>query len=81
MKELLMGLTGTFTWSFGQEFLIETEIGNFTWNDPDYGGDNTIKKFDGDYKDWVGFVGIPYGRDKGIKFISSYCGDAWEFVE
>ena len=79
MKDKLMSVAGHFIWSFGCEFFIETEIGNFVWSDPDYNGDNTIRPFNGNYHEWCNSVGIPYGRDKGVEFISSYCGDSWEY--
>lgn len=81
MKGQLLQMFGSFTYSFGQQFFIETEIGNFVWNDPDYGGDNTIREFAGGYADWCNHQNIPYGRDKGVKSISGYCGEDWEFVE
>lgn len=81
MKEKLLGMYGSFTYSFGFQFFIETEIGNFVWNDPDYQGDNTIRPFNGTYKDWCNHQNIPYGRDKGTKSIAGYCGDSWEYVE
>lgn len=79
MKEQLLNMVGQFTWSFGKEFFIETELGNFVWNDPHYGGDNTITQFNGSYADWLTFENIPFGRDKGAKLISSYCGYYWTF--
>ncbi len=79
-KDQLLAVPGNFTWSFGQEFFIETSLGNYVWNDPDYGGDNTMKRFEGEYSDWIEEAGIPYGRDKGVKFISTYCGDTWSLV-
>lgn len=64
---------GRFTWDFGNRFLIETDEGNFVWSDPDYGGDNTIKPYYGDTRNFTseGFC----GRDKGYHIISMYCGD------
>jgi len=72
----------TFTYSFGNTFLLETRHGNFVWSDPEYlGGDNTIKPFDGSYKEWCDLEGIPYGRCKGEHTIRSYCGENVKFVE
>ena len=67
---------GTFTWNFGQEFFIETAEGNYIWNDPDYSGDNTIRKFNGTYDEWCKKTNIPYGRDKGVHRIGDYCEGA-----
>ncbi len=65
-----------FTWSFGKEFFIViNNKENYIWNDPEYGGDNTIKKFDGTYNEWCWKIGIPYGRDKGDHIIKNYCGE------
>lgn len=72
-KEDLGNLVGHFTWSFGQEFFIETEQGNFVWSDPDYNG--TIRTFKGNYHTWVKQINIPYGRNKGHHIIKQYCGD------
>ena len=66
--------TAEFTWSFGSHFLLQTNKGNFVWSDPEYGGDNTIKPFDGGYKEWCQDEHIDFGRSKGIHFIVSYCG-------
>lgn len=63
-----------FTWDFGSWFFLETDKGNFQWNDPEYGGTNTITKFDGTYQDWIKSCHIPYGRGKGKHVIRDYCG-------
>lgn len=63
------------TWLFCSYFLLETSSGNFIWNDPDYGGDNTIRQFYGDYKAACKYAGTPFGRDKGHHVIRVYCGD------
>lgn len=73
LKEKIGPLVGTFTWSFGELFFIETEAGNFVWSDPEYGGDNTIVPFKGDYNKWAREMSIPFGRDKGKHIISEYC--------
>jgi len=65
-----------FGWSFGHEFFLEAESkGNYIWSDPDYGGDNTIVRFNGDLKAYCRSRGIPYVRDKGVHNIRNYCGD------
>lgn len=66
----------SFTWSYGVQFLLETNKGYFVWNDPRYGGDNTIRRFLGNYEDWIRYQHIPYGRDKGKHLIKFYCPDA-----
>jgi len=72
-KEQLLELIGDFTWDFGSHFFIETDEGNFSWHDPDYGGDNTIERVDMCLRDWLGDV--PYGRAKGRHRIGGYCGE------
>lgn len=70
--------TCEFTWNFGSKFLLEPKDMNiaeeyFVWADPDYGGDNTIKPFQGNPQDFTepGFC----GRYKGIHTIRGYCGE------
>lgn len=63
---------GDFTWDFGMNFFVETEHGNYIWSDPDYRGDNTLKKYDGTHKDYFGRL---WGRGKGQHIIADYCGD------
>jgi hypothetical protein len=67
-------LIGEFIWNFGSEFFIETDYGNFIWSDPDYGGDNTIRKYRGSFSKYIkgGF-----GRDKGRHKIFDFCGDGF----
>lgn len=73
--------TGSFTWNYGNEFLIETKDGNYTWSDPSYhGGTNEIKRYTGDYKKWCEDNNIPFGRDKGSHMIKTYCGDKVTFI-
>lgn len=79
-KEQLMGTIGTFTWMWGMEFFIETNIGNFIWKDPEYQGDNTIRRYTGSYKDYLKESHIDFGRDKGKHMISDYCGDQFTLV-
>lgn len=74
-KKSLLNLEGHFSWNFGNKFFIETEMGNFVWSDPDYfGGDNSIKFFDGNLDDFCKQEHIGYTRDKGIHTIKKYCG-------
>jgi hypothetical protein len=72
LKEKLLNSTASFTWSFGQSFFVETPYGNFIWKDPDYGGDNTFTQFLGNYKDWIKFESIHFGRDKGKHLVKNY---------
>jgi len=70
----------SFCWSFGMEFFLETSKGNFVWKDPDYGGDNTIISFIGDYETYIRKRKLPYCRDKGLHVIRDYCGDKARIV-
>jgi hypothetical protein len=72
-----------FTWNFGSLFLLEPKIMNisgshFVWSDPDYGGDNTIKPYHGNPRDFTepGFS----GRFKGTHTIRKYCGEDVAFI-
>ncbi len=71
---LSLDTIGDFTWDFCCYFFIETSEGNLEWSDPDYGGDNSIKRLNCSYKDWVEAKGIPFGRCKGRHTIGGYCG-------
>lgn len=73
--------SGSFTWNYGNEFLIETADGNYIWSDPSYhGGTNTIRKYSGDYKEWCADNNIPFGRCKGTHIVRNYCGDKVTFI-
>lgn len=71
----LIDIIASFTWSFEDEFFLETHRGNYVWSDPEYpGGNNEIRPFDGNYDKWCEQSGIPYGRCKGTHVIRDYCG-------
>lgn len=74
MNKELSETEGNFTWGWGCEYFIETEVlGNFEWSNPEYpGGTGEIKVFNGNYADWVEEMGIPYGRDKGTHKIGTF---------
>jgi hypothetical protein len=74
-KESLCDLVGDFSWDYGCTFFIETEKGNFVWSDPEYGGNNEIKAFDGSFKCALRKWHLPCMRDKGTHRIKDYCGD------
>lgn len=75
IKSQLLQIMGDFTWYWGQDWFIETEIGNFHWKDPDYGsGDNIMTKFDGNIQAFRKFLNVDFGRDKGRHDIERYCG-------
>ena len=66
----------SFCWGFDEFFFLETDKGNYVWSDPEYSGDNTIRKFNGTYEKWCKSQSIPFARDKGQHIIRNYCGDA-----
>ena len=51
----ISSLFGSFTWAFNslEKVLIETDEGNFLWKDPEFGGNNSLRKFTGSYNDFV----------------------------
>lgn len=68
-----------FSWSFGKIFFLEISEGLFEWSDPDYGGDNVIRKsswssLEERYEKTECFV-----RSKGTHIIESYCGPNVKF--
>lgn len=81
-KEKLLSMIGEFTYCWGCDFFIETSEGNFHWKDPDYNGNNTIRKFNGSLSDFLAqFTGMDFGRDKGTHLIASFCGEDFTFIE
>jgi len=73
--------TADFAWSYGQTFFVETKCnGNFVWSDPDYDGDNTLTKFNGNYGDWIKQIGIPFARCKGKHVVKHYCGEEVKII-
>ncbi len=77
----ILDLTGNFVWSFGKEFHIATDKGNYEWSCPDYpGGDDTLKPC-GSYGEWLDKIGIEFGRCKGRHVIKDYCGESVVLIE
>lgn len=74
-KEDILNLIGDFSWNYYSRFFIETENGNFVWNDPDYSGDNTLTRTKLNHIQWCKSEGIPYSRSKGMHIIRDYCGE------
>lgn len=78
----IKNLVGDFTFSYRHLFFIKTDSGNFEWSNPEYpDGDNTIKAFNGGYKEWYEHIGIPSGRSKGKHVIKDYCGEDVKFLD
>jgi len=74
---LTLDSVASFTWGFGHEFFLETEHGNYIWSDPNYGGNNTIRKTQLSYSTWA----APFwGRDKGKHVVREYCGENVQIV-
>jgi len=74
-KEKLSKMVGEFIYCWGNDFFIKTSEGNFVWKDPDYGGDGTIKSYNGNLSKFLKEIGVDFGRSKGTKFIGDYCGN------
>lgn len=79
-KETLLLTFGDFSWDFGMKYFIETSQGNFIWSDPDYGGDNSIKSFNGSLNDFMSQNNLILVRDKGKHLIVNYCGSNFKFI-
>ncbi len=77
MEKLTCEDVAHFTYCWGHNFFLQTSKGNYHWKDPDYPhGDNTIRKFNGTYKQFCQKIGVAFGRDKGQHCIKDYCPDA-----
>lgn len=63
----------TVTWDYKGQYLFETDVGNFIWNDPFHGGDGVIRPFHGSYKDWLHYKNLPHGRYKGEHMVDEFC--------
>ena len=78
----IKNLRGQFGWTFGKEFFIETKTkGNFIWSDPDYYGDNTMKRTKMTLGQFCKSRGIPYVRDKGHHSLLGYCGEGVKVLD
>lgn len=80
MKEQLMNKAGDFTWDFGQNFFIETPIGNCVWSDPDYYGDSTICSFNGTIQNYFG-EDFDFSDKEFIDDFTSIVKDNWNKEE
>ena len=78
--DINLDAVGNFTWLWGQYFFIETNHNNYVWSDPEYGGDDTIRPYDGSLEKFCNELNIPLGRDKGRHVIRDYCGDDVQIV-
>lgn len=81
MNKLTLDTVASFTWMWGPEFFLETDVGNYIWSDPEYNGDNTIRPYAGSYQSYLREIGMGCGRDKGKHFIRDYCGDQVKIEE
>lgn len=79
-----------FSWTFGHHFLLATlDKELYVWSDPDYGGDNTIRKLDikkypSSTDEWTRLYkkhfGTPFVRCKGRHTVKGYCGENVVFI-
>ena len=63
----------TVTWNYKGQYLLESDAGNFIWNDPFAGGDGVIRPYNGTYNDWIAFHKIPHARYKGEHMVDEFC--------
>jgi hypothetical protein len=73
-----------FTWMWGEENHLDVKgVGEFIYSDPDYGGDNTIRRASPEKT--ISFLKKgptqPWGRDKGLHTILSYCGESVKILD
>lgn len=74
LEDYFLNTVADFSWAWNDKFFLETPYGNYVWSDPDYNGDNTIRRFNGTRKMFLDEQKIPYVRDKGMHVIKDYCG-------
>lgn len=72
-KEISL-LKGSFYWCFGFDYFITTDNGNFIWQDPQFGGDNSFILFNGNIEDYKRHKKISSFRWEGIFSVDDRCG-------
>lgn len=78
--QVILDSVGDFTWGFGSQFFITCKHGNFIYSDPDYNGDNTIRRTRHTLQSWMDQVVDGYGRDKGEHVIRNYVNPNVRFI-
>ena len=76
MPNSVLNSIADFTWMWNDIFFLETSEGNYLWSDPDYGGDNKIRRYHGTHKDLLKHIGHDFSRAKGRHTIKEYCPGA-----
>ena len=79
--ETLLNCVGEFSWAWNYKFFIETQYGNYVWYDPDYNGDNTIRRFNGGLEKFTKEEQVGFVRDKGRHVLKDYIGTDVTAVE
>lgn len=65
---------GEITWFKGFVFFIETEdAGNYVWNDPALGGDNTMTPYSGSRTDFKHSKGMTTFKHEGVFPLGKKC--------
>jgi hypothetical protein len=86
-KKQFLNAVGEFTWYFSAVWTIQ--IGNdiYIWSDWIYHGSNKVEKYKGktpttsaEWEEFSIMMGVPYGRDKGVKQIGTMVPDTCVFV-
>lgn len=80
-KSEVKEVVGEFLWSFGASWFIESKMGNFIWDDPDHGGNNTVRETLIPYLVWLDGEHIEFARSKGLHCIKDYIGEFELVVE
>lgn len=60
---------------------LKTKFGNYIWSDPEYGGNNSIKKFKGSLQDAFATGLAKFSEHKGEYNINYYCGSDVDILE
>ena len=79
VSELNLDSYVDFTFNFGGQFLLGPLNGKYwVWNSPDYGGDNTIRPWSGNPRNFA--MKGHGGRCKGKHIVRRYCGEDVKFI-
>ncbi len=78
-KEFLK-MVAHFYQSSGSECFATNKYWNMIWSNPEYGGDNTIRKYEGTYDDWYNSLEVKHVEDKGRHITRKFCGKDIEII-
>ena len=73
-KEEILELWGEVTSNFSSQYYIETDQGNFIFEEPNkYPGCGNLWETRVSYHEWVGTAQGLWGRSKGGQYIKDFC--------